>query len=224
MTTYPHLAPLHPSPTLKPHGQPLVFVCSFDAPNPSLITPTVPASHLSHSHVATPVCAFLLKISKPHFHHQPTSRAFRHAQTSKAAKDLSSLMCFTPSIPFSDPQTQSPCGTNSLCNLIPIFSTYLTPPVRPPNRRQLAQFTMNTLYTSHCHSLHASPTSPHRLCLPSLSLVLRPPTPLRPLRYPSCYIPNPKAAKYIVTTLSHAHSIPFSQSLIKNSFRTGPPQ
>ena len=133
-----------------------MFVCSSDVPDPSLITLTVPASHLSHSHVATPVCALLLKISKPHFHHQPTSPAFRHAQTPKAAKDLSSLMCFTPSIPFSDPQTQSPCGTNSLCNLIPIFSTYLTPPVRPPNRRQLAQFTLYTLYTSHCHSLYTS--------------------------------------------------------------------
>ena len=184
-------------------------------------------SQSSNSNTATCSPLFVPSPSKsqnPIFTTSSPADPSPHAQTSKAAKDLASLLCYTSSIPFSDPQTQNRLRTNSPCNLIPIFSSYLTPPVRPPNRRQLAQFTMNTLYTSHCHSLHASPTSPHRLCLPSLSLVLRPPTPLRPLRYPSCYIPNPKAAKYIVTTLSHAHSIPFSQSLIKNSFRTGPPQ
>ena len=201
-----------------------MFVCSFDQPYPSLITHTVPAFHLSHSRVATPVCTLTLKILKTHFHHQLTSPPSPHAQTSKAAKYLQCLMCCTSSIPFSDLQTQKPVSTSSLCTLIPTFTTDPTPPVRSPTHVQLTLFSLNTLYASHRHSLHTSPTSPLRLCLPSPTLVLRPPPSLLPLRYPSCYIPNPKAAKYLVTTLFHTHPIPFSQSLIKNPVGTGPSQ
>ena len=208
---YLSFRPLQPSPATDPHGQHPVFVCLFDTAQPSLITYTVSAFHLSHSHVATLVCTLPLKISKPHFHHWQPSHPSPHAQTSKAAKDPSCLLFHTSSIPFSRLQTQNPDELSHLCKTIPTFHPHLTPPACPLYRSQLALFSMNTLYASHRHHLSSSPTSQSRPSLPSLTLVLRPPSPLPPLRYPSSLTQSPKAAKDPSYMLSYAYPIPFSR-------------